>query len=96
MNRAMLLTELKKYKKLNQAKYGILSLGIFGSYARNQATDLSDIDIVVKTESPNPFNLVHIKEELEKELKLPVDIVRLRENMNSFLKKHITNEAVYV
>ena len=96
MNRATLLTELKQYKDRNKTKYGILSLGIFGSYARNQASELSDIDIVVKTESPNPFNLVHIKEDLEKKLKTPVDIIRLREHMNSYLKRHITNEAVYV
>ncbi len=96
MNRATLLTELKQYKDSNKTKYGILSLGIFGSYARNQASELSDIDIVVKTESPNPFNLVHIKEDLEKKLKTPVDIIRLREHMNSYLKRHITNEAVYV
>ena len=57
---------------------------------------MSDVDIVLKTETPDLFNIVHIKEDLEEQLHLPVDIVRLREKMNPFLRKRIDKEAVYV
>ena len=40
MDKSNLLDKLKSYKKANKQKYGILSLGVFGSFARNQATDL--------------------------------------------------------
>ncbi len=96
MNRSNLLSELKKFKKLNEKKYGILSIGIFGSFARNQASEFSDIDIVIRTETPDLFNVVHIKEDLEGQLHMPVDIVRLREKMNPFLRDRIEKEAVYV
>jgi uncharacterized protein len=96
MNRADLLNKLEEFKKNNGEKYGILSIGIFGSFARNQASTLSDADIVVKTKTPDPFNIVHIKEKLEEQLRIPVDIVRFRETMNPFLKKRIEKEAVYV
>lgn len=96
MNRADLLNKLAEFKKNNSEKYGILSIGIFGSFARNQASKLSDVDIVVKTKTPDPFTIVHIKESLEEQLKIPVDIVRFRETMNPFLKKRIEKEAVYV
>jgi predicted nucleotidyltransferase len=96
MNRSDLLHRLENFKKINGEKYGILAIGIFGSYARNQASKMSDADIVVKTKTPDPFAIVHIKEELEGELKIPVDIVRLRENMNPFLKQRIEKEAIYV
>jgi hypothetical protein len=96
MNRSELLNKLEEFKKVNGEKYGILSLGIFGSYARNQASELSDADIVVKTKTPDPFTIVHIKEDLEGQLQIPIDIVRLRETMNPFLKQRIEKEAGYV
>lgn len=96
MNRTELLNKLEEFKKVNGEKYGILSLGIFGSFARDQASELSDADIVVKTKTPDPFTIVHIKEDLEGQLRIPVDIVRFREKMNPFLKQRIENEAVYV
>ena len=57
---------------------------------------MSDADIVVKTTTPDPFIIVHIKESLEEELRIPVDIVRFRATMNPLLKKRIEKEAVYV
>ena len=95
MDKSNLLDKLKIYKKANKQKYGILSLGVFGSFARNQATESSDVDIVVRMETPDPFILVHIKD-LEEQLRMPVDIVRFREKMNPFLRNRIEQEALYV
>ena len=96
MNKSNLLDKLKNYKNDNAQKYGILSIGVFGSFARNQATESSDVDIVVQIEIPDPFILVHIKEDLEAQLHIPVDIVRFRKKMNPFLRSRIEKEALYV
>ena len=96
MKKKDLLSILKLYKQENAGKYGILSLGIFGSYARNQATLDSDVDIVVEIERPNILVLAAIKEDLEEKLDRHVDVVRLREHMNNFLRTRIQKEAVYV
>ncbi|MDP2106559.1 MAG: nucleotidyltransferase domain-containing protein [Desulfobulbaceae bacterium] len=96
MRKKQLLMELKSFKIVHQRQYGIVALGIFGSFARGEESDASDVDIVLETETPDLFNIVHIKEDLEKQLRLPVDIVRLRDKMNPFLKKRIINEAIYV
>ena len=93
MDRSNLLRKLENYKKTHAQKYGILSLGIFGSVARNQVTEFSDVDIFVQMETPDPFTVTHIKEELEAELHMSVDIVRYREKMNPFLKDRIEKEA---
>ena len=45
---------------------------------------------------PDLFNMVHIKEEIEADCKRKVDIIHYREKMNTFLKKRIDIEAVYV
>ncbi|HOP46260.1 MAG TPA: nucleotidyltransferase domain-containing protein [Desulfobacteraceae bacterium] len=87
---------LKDFKKNYASKYGILLIGVFGSVARDEATDKSDVDIVVKTTTPDPFNIVHIKEDLETRLDQHVDIVRLRDNMSPLLLKRIKKEAIYV
>ena len=96
MHKKQLLVELKNFKDVRQRQYGIVKLGVFGSFARGEESDVSDVDIVLETETPDLFNIVHIKEDLEKQLHRSIDIVRLREKMNPFLKKRIHNEAVYV
>ncbi len=77
-------------------KNELLSLGVFGSYSRGEETLLSDVDIVLQTKTPNLFNIVHIKNDLEEQLQLSVDIVRLRKKMNPYLRRRIEKEALYV
>ncbi len=96
MLRSTVLKSLKEFKDLHAKKYGILVLGVFGSTARNEATPTSDVDIVLQTLTPDPYVLVHIKEDLEKMFNKQVDIVRLRERMNPFLKNQIEKDAHYV
>jgi len=87
---------LHEFKEKSGEQYGILSLGVFGSLARGQATEESDVDVVVETVTIEPFKLVHLKEHLESLLGTKVDLVRKREKMNLFLKKRINSEALYV
>ncbi len=96
MNRLEIIGAIKKFKSENANNYGINTLGIFGSIARDEIGAESDIDIIIETETPDLFILVHIKEELEKILHQRVDIVRKRENMNPFLKKRIERDVIYV
>jgi uncharacterized protein len=96
VTRSEVLSILKQYKIENAAKYGINNLGIFGSYSRDTAADDSDIDIVIETQEPDIYKLVHIKEELEKLFHKSVDLVRHREKMNPYLKKRIEKDAQYV
>ncbi len=96
VNRSKILETLRKFKTENSEKYGINTLGLFGSYSKNQANPESDIDIVIETSEPDLFKLVHIKEDLENLFSKTVDIVRKRENMNPYLKKHIEKDSIYV
>lgn len=90
------LAQLKAFKESHQAEYGLISLGVFGSFARGQAGDDSDVDVVFETRSPNLFRTSRMKRELEHMLARPVDVVRLREHMNPRLKRRILREARYV
>jgi predicted nucleotidyltransferase len=96
MNRDDILNVLREFKRAHAEQYGILEIGVFGSIARNEAWDDSDVDICIQTQTPNPFVLVHIKEAIEELFHRQVDIVRVREKMNRFLKERIEKEAYYV
>lgn len=96
MSRDEILAILREFKRDYGEKYGIIEIGLFGSIARNEARDDSDVDICVKTRTPDPFALVHIKESIEALVRKHVDIVRVRDKMNPFLKQRIEKDAVYV
>jgi hypothetical protein len=95
MKRNDIIEILRKFKAENEKKYTIQTIGIFGSAARGSFHDKSDIDVVVKLENPDLFNLIGIKQDLEDRFHCAVDIVRYRENMNGFLRHRIDQEAVY-
>ena len=89
------ITILRKYLSTKADAYGITKIGIFGSVARNEQTEDSDVDVCVEMKKPDLFTMVHIKEELQELFGKPVDIVRLRNNMNPMLLKQIKKDGIY-
>ena len=89
------ITILRKYLSTKADAYGITKIGIFGSVARNEQTEDSDVDVCVEMKKPDLFTMVHIKEELQELFGKPVDIVRLRNNMNPMLLKQIKRDGIY-
>ena len=96
MNKEQVLDFLAQHKQDFYEKYQISDMALFGSYARDENSKDSDIDIAIETGLSDYFKLYDFKEELEKHFHTKVDIVRLREKMNPSLKKRILNEGVYV
>ncbi|MDV3348731.1 nucleotidyltransferase family protein [Leptothoe sp. LEGE 181152] len=96
IERSQVLDLLRRIQPTLKEKYGVTKLGIFGSVARGEATESSDVDIVLEMKRPNLFIRVNIKEELEKFLDRPVDVVRYRERMNPYLKRRIDQDVIYV
>lgn len=95
MGKQDILEILHLYKKEVADEYKISKIGIFGSTARGEATDESDVDIVISISEPDFFTLAGIKNDLEDRLKKSVDIITYTDTMNSFLKKKIDHEVVY-
>ena len=86
---------LRNYFSSKAETYGITKIGIFGSVARNEQTEDSDVDVCVEMEKPDLFIMVHIKEDLQELFGMPVDIVRLREGMNPMLLRQIQRDGIY-
>ena len=95
MNREQVLATLRRLKPELERRFGVVRLGVFGSLARDAATSSSDVDVVVEM-PPDLFAMVHLRDHLETNLQMPVDLVRYRKHMNAFLKRRIDTEAFYV
>lgn len=76
-------------------EFGIRSLCIFGSVARNEQNADSDVDICVDMDA-KMFLVIRLKRFLETILGSSVDVVRLHKNLNPFLKSEIERDGVYV
>ena len=96
MKRDDVILCLRRFKEINQQKYNIIRIGLFGSAARDSMREQSDIDVVVELETQDLFDLIGIKLDLEEQLSQEVDIVSYRKKMNEFLRRRIDKEAVYV
>lgn len=70
-------------------KYGVIKSDLFGSYARGDFNDQSDVDILVDIpKGTSLFDLIYLKEDLEKSLAKKVDIVTYR-SVNKHVSKYI-------
>ena len=94
--RAEILHLLSLYKPTAESKYGLTRLGIFGSVARDEQTENSDVDVCYEGKVPTLLTLDLIQTDLEQMLGSRVDLVRVRDGMNSLLLERIRKEAVYV
>ena len=94
--RTEILQLLKRYKPTAQKKYGMTKIGIFGSVARGEQNENSDVDVCYEGEAPSFLTMDMIQTELEQLLGSKVDIVRVRENMNSLLRQRILRDGIYV
>ena len=89
---------LDKLSQIDKNKYGIFEIGLFGSYAKDNADDDSDIDILVKLE---------LKKELEKIFNRKGDLIEKGTFDNKFrndnvreykekIKEEILGSVIYV
>ena len=96
MSRKECIDILKTCSETLKREYGITSLLLFGSTARDEQKDDSDVDVLVETLTPNPFLLMEAKEFLEKSTGRSVDVIRNHRNLNPRLKKRIERDGVTV
>ncbi len=88
---------LEKHKEEIREKYGVVIIGIFGSYVRGEQKETSDIDILVELEKPIGFKYFELWDELEKILGLPVDMLTIKAvKQKPLLWESIKEDLIYV
>ncbi len=74
-------------------EYNPEMIGIFGSYARNENTTKSDIDILVRFKSTlSLLQLVYLENLISKKLGIKVDLVTEGAVRNNILKESIQKD----
>ncbi|MBP5678051.1 MAG: nucleotidyltransferase family protein [Bacteroidales bacterium] len=91
-----ILTLLEEFKPYAQQRYGITRIGVFGSVARGEQREDSDVDICYEGRVLSLLTIDMLQRELEKLLGSKVDAVRIRDNMNPLLHRRINTEGLYV
>ncbi len=92
-----ILSSLKS-KKREISKYGIRTIGLFGSYIRDEQTENSDIDILVDFEpdKENFDNFMAVYDMIEQMFKdQRVEIVT-KNGLSPYIGPKILNEVKYV
>ena len=74
-NLQQIIKKIELCKEELKEEYNIISMGIFGSYARSEQKTGSDIDIVIDFSKPPGLKMVDLKDYLDQKLGLYVDIV---------------------
>ncbi len=87
---------LKSHKSEFQEKFGVVKIALFGSVARDEDKEDSDIDIVVEIESDNKFrSFFEFKYYLEKHLKRKIDL-GIESAIKKAAMKEIKKDLIYV
>ncbi len=96
MTKIDILNFLRNHKKELHDRFGIKKMALFGSYAKDEARDDSDIDLaIVEIEKKDYFNRIQAKYFLEEQFQKSVDIGYFS-SMRNFFKKRVEKEMIYV
>lgn len=92
----IIFEKLKELKPILNHKYGIKKFAIFGSQARKDYKNNSDIDIVIlEMDIKSGFEIIKAKNFIEKKLNKKVDIGTFK-SMKTFIKNSIQKDLIYV
>jgi len=96
MTKSLIIDFLKQNRDKLEKNFGVKKIGLFGSYARDEATPTSDIDIAVELESQNSFrSFFSLLYFLEDGLKSKIDL-GIEHSIKPIAKETILKEIIYV
>ena len=91
------INTLKRFKNEHGSEYGITRIGIFGSVARGEQTDDSDVDIYFETDRKlSLFRMGGLMYDLKELFDTPIDLVHNTDRLSAVLRQQIEKEIIYV
>ena len=95
-NKSHLKEEVKEIIISILVKHGIKRILVFGSYARNEATTKSDLDLIVDfPEGTSLLDHIGIEIELSEALNMKIDLLS-RNGISPYIKDHVLKEAIVI
>ena len=90
-----ILDILQAEKPYLRQRFGLLSIGVFGSYAEGAQGPDSDVDLLVELTEPRFDFLVGIQMHLEKRLGKPVELIRKRPGLSERFLRRVEKNIHY-
>ncbi len=96
MTKAVILDFLIQHKEELAQKYGVTKIGLFGSYARGEEREDSDIDIAVEISDDKKTlrSFFALKEEIETALSKKIDL-GIESTLKPIAREYIAKEIIY-
>ena len=87
---------LAEHKPEIEKKFKVKSIGIFGSYVRDEHRKKSDVDVLVEFAEPvGMFDFLGLEEYLQNIFRLKVDLVS-RKALKPKIGEYILKEVIYI
>jgi uncharacterized protein len=91
-----ILSSLKKLKVEVTREYSVKTIGVFGSVARNEETEQSDLDLLVEFSKPVGFiTFMRLENFLSERLGERVDLVT-SDSLKPVIRQDVLAEVIYV
>lgn len=95
MTQQEVLSFLSQHKQEFENRFSITKIGLFGSVAKDEHTNESDIDLVVEMRDKNYFKLIEFENYLKEHFHSKIDVGFL-ESMKSYIKEQVSKDLIYV
>lgn len=89
-----IVKELRERRKELASRFGVTRIGLFGSHARDEADETSDIDFLVQFDAPTFDHYMDLKFFLEELFGVSVDLVS-SDAVKPRLKPYIDRDITY-
>ena len=98
LNKDIILAFLKSHFSELRNKYHVSDIGLVGSFARDEQTEDSDIDLIIEFEpgTDKIYDLkLSLKQYLQDNFDRDIDICR-KKYLKPYIKEYLEKEAIYV
>lgn len=90
-----IIQKLTALKPILQQKYPLASLAIFGSYARNEANENSDVDVLVEFNGKIGIQFVDLADEIESCIGIKTDVIS-KNSLKTNYYEHTKQDVIYI
>ncbi|MGB5155812.1 nucleotidyltransferase family protein [Desulfobacterium sp. N47] len=91
-----IIDSLKTEKDFLCSKYGVIEIGLFGSYVSGTPNKDSDIDLLIEFKEPRFEYIAGLTIYLEKKFNKNIEIIRKSKNIKNRFIQAIENQVIYV
>jgi len=96
MDQKDIIALLRDEKRVLRERFGLLSIGLFGSHAKGTERPESDVDLLVELSEARFDSLAGLQIYLETKLKKPVELIRKRKGLSERFLRRIERDIKYV